>query len=158
MKRKHLVQAAGYSPEDIGDIAKIEQQCTDDPKSRRWFSQRLLPEDTVCGAFVAKYIDTGRPVGFIVYECDVVTGTINILRLAVLPDERRKHYGSMLVNQVIVERVPGINEVSCLVPEEDLALHLFFKSLGFKASLKRQPWKKKESDGYLFTWKAAVKV
>lgn len=158
MKHKHLVQAASYSNEDIGDIAKLDQLCSPEPKSRRWYSQRLLPDETVCGAFVAKYIDTGKPVGFVVYECDVVTGSINILRFGVLPEERRKHYGSMLINQVIVERVTGMNEVSCLVDENDLALHLFFRSLGFKATVKRKPWKNKEQDGYLFRWEAKVEV
>ena len=158
MKRKDSVQAAGYSPSDIGDIAKLDQLCNPDPKSRRWYSQRLLPEDTVCGAFVAKYVDSCKPVGFILYEVDPTTATVQIMRLGIIPEERRKHYGSMLVKQVIVERVPGTEEVSCLVDENDLALHLFFKSLGFKATLKKKPWKSKDTDGYLFTWKAKVKA
>lgn len=128
---------------DVSDLAKIDAECFAKPVTHKWFSQRLLVTGTASTAYLVK--QGKQSVGYVLVEDD--RESIEIVRIAVLPEYQRKGYASLLVKRVIVDRPKTLDRVTVLVGDENLPTHLLLKSLGFLAKVAK-------NNKYLFTWKA----
>ena len=86
-------------------------------------------------AAICSVVETnGEIVGFVFYKFQK-NKSIKIYRIAVGEEHRRKGVGSFIVS-TIIEKLGSANRtrIETLVSDENLAAHLFFKNIGFKAT------------------------
>ena len=127
---------------ELRDLIRIERLCFAEPWTRREF-QPFIERSRV---LVAECNATLDILGFAAYE--VSRGEVRIVNMAVEPVAQRRGVGLALVNRLKDKLCPWKRRVlTALVPETNLAAHLFLRSCGFRGSV--------DPNGYLFRFDVA---
>ena len=91
----------------------------------------------------------GKIVGHMIYELHI--DKLGLMRFAVHPDHRRCTIGEQMVKKLKSKLSHHRRtHVNCIVPDDDLCLHLFLRSQGFKASNVLRTYYDNGDDAYLF--------
>lgn len=154
--KQDLVCVIPSDSRDVATIHRIDEECFEQQaKSRKWFGNILLTEEDVAICYIAKVVNTGKVVGYILAEQQ--PGGILIRRIAVLPMYRRKGYGRLMFSQLMLEKPDGVGPFTVNVPEGCLNGQLFFKSLGFFCiKTKKQFFRDTGEDAYVFEFLEGV--
>jgi ribosomal protein S18 acetylase RimI-like enzyme len=135
---------------DVADMAKIDSECFgEQAKNRTWFSRRLVTEESVTFAYVAKLSTTQKTIGYMIaeYQGDCV----QLIRIAVLPMYRRAGHGRHLVAMLSVDKPLEVHMFHSTVPETDLNTQLFYKGIGWTCiGIKKNAFRKLGVDGFKF--------
>lgn len=148
-KPRHLAVYMPGDPKDLTDIANIDAECYGMmSKSRAWFSKQLL-SDTKVFSCIGKTITTGKTVSYLLGVQN--PDCIEILRIGVLPEYQRHGVAKNMVGQVVLERPVQVKKFLTLLPDSQLAGHLFFKAVGWTCvKVIKAPFEDNVDDGYLF--------
>ena len=114
---------------DLSSILEIEEQNFEHPWVREDFISILRKRETT---MMVSEIDN-KIMGYMIYE--LYKNHINLIRLVVPPECRRHGIGSALVNKIISKlSTCRRNHIELEIDDDNLAVHLFLKSLGFHAT------------------------
>lgn len=120
---------------DMPDILRIEQLSFERPWTESDFVNTCQ-----CRNVMPRVVEHDREiVGFILYEMN--SRNYRIVNLAVDPKYRREGIGESMVRWLVGKLSGKRTAVIAEPSERNLTAHLFFQSLGFRASqVIRDPW------------------
>jgi len=142
-----------FRAEDLSAVMEIERRSFSSPWSPGMFLHELrLPFSRTLLAWRA--VPGGRQVAG--YVCRwLLSEEIQILNLAVAPEERRRGIGRTLLEAVLGEaRERGVREVSLEVAEENAPAIRLYESAGFSVVGRRRRYYRDGGDALLMTWYA----
>ncbi|KWT82072.1 ribosomal protein S18-alanine N-acetyltransferase [Candidatus Magnetominusculus xianensis] len=119
--------------QDMTRVIEIEKQSFTHKWSLNNFISELLHPDSICKT--ACVDDSGTAVGYICVR--LMVDEVHILKLAVHPDYRRRHIGSILVKHVMAEVIKDF-AVILEVRVSNLPAICLYDSLGFKSLYTRR--------------------
>lgn len=129
---------------DMPQIYEIENQSFPEPWPKEEFMKVLKTKS--CIGFVAEVDDTIQ--GFMIYQCS--QDAYELVNLAVGEEYRRQGVANKLVRHLLDKMVKfNKRQLQAYISERNLNAQLFFKQLGFKASVVRNYYNK-DHDAYLF--------
>ena len=133
---------------DMKEVLAIESEVFDYPWCDDDFVRCLRQRN--CIGLVAER--NQAVVGFVIYELHKTR--LHILNLAVDPVYQRQRIGAQLVNKLASKLTPQYRtRIMLEIRETNLAAHLFFRAMGFKAiSVLRDHYEDTEEDAYLFRY------
>lgn len=115
---------------DFPEVLAIEQNCFEYPWREEDFLHCLRQRN--CIGMVAEY--EGRVVGFMIYE--VPKNRIHLLNVATAPEFRRRGVASQMIAKLIGKLThQRRNKIVMEVRETNLPALVFFRSLGFRATV-----------------------
>ena len=134
---------------DMDDVLSLE----DDLGAEGWTDQdyKFVSQKRNCIRYVARL--DNKIIGVLVY--DVHKDFINILRVVIRKEFRRRKFGTNLVSKILPKLKIDTFYVDCMLDESSLEMQLFFKSLGFVGTLHRSDTPQYE-DRILMTYKINV--
>ncbi|MDO5554066.1 MAG: ribosomal protein S18-alanine N-acetyltransferase [Planctomycetia bacterium] len=134
---------------DLEEVLTLERRCFEYRWTKEDFAECLSRRN--CAGMVALY--EGRIVGFMVYE--VGKRRIELISLAIAPEEQRRGTGRALVMRLIRKlRANRRTKISVTVRERNLQAQLFFRELGFRASsIMRQFYEPAAEDAYVMQFR-----
>jgi ribosomal-protein-alanine N-acetyltransferase len=143
---RHLIN------KDIPTAVEIENASFDEPWPEELFRTTLRDRKT-CGMV---YEQDGHILGFVIFE--LLSDTINIVNLAVVPGARRKGVGGALVAKMIEKMETSKRKrVIAIVRETNLPGQLFFRRAGFRAvTVMRNCYEAAHEDGYLMRFASDI--
>jgi [ribosomal protein S18]-alanine N-acetyltransferase len=113
---------------DMTEILSIEQSCNEP-----WTEEEILTQlrSRNCIGMVLEDED-GKVLGYMIYE--LWKDFIHLVRFGVHPRHRRKGIGASLIHKLISKlSLHRRDWITVHVPEDNLNMQLFLRSLGFKA-------------------------
>lgn len=129
---------------DMPQIYEIENQSFPEPWPQEEFMKVLKTKS--CIGFVAEKDD--NILGFMIYQC--CDNSYELVNLAVGEQHRRQGIAKELVNHLLDKMVKfNKRQLQAAVSERNLNAQLFFKHLGFRASVVRNYYNK-DHDAYMF--------
>lgn len=113
---------------DMTEVLDIDLNAFDWPWGQEVITERLRDRNTI--GKIAERND--RVIAFVIYKLEKTS--VEILRVAVHEDYRRCGVGSQVVRDLVAKigNVKTRRRVNAAVPDDNLAAHLFFRSLGFR--------------------------
>lgn len=131
-----------YLTSDAEDVLRVDRQ-----HPTPWAATDLCrfvrkPRNLLVVAALGRQV-----VGYLAYR--LTAEGVALDRLVVISGYQRAKIGTALVSHVMADE-PYDAAVSAVVPDDNLAAHLFLKKLGFKAAPKVERRRFGEADGYRF--------
>lgn len=141
--------------EHLDSIMKIERTSSENFWNHRTFESHLKTKN--CKALVA--MQGGSVVGYVAYELDPVSGTIQIWNLVVAPRHRSKGVGRALVAELQDLVGCEFDVIHFNVRESNLDSQLFLQKLDFKCNAISRSYfidwrvhERREEDAYCFVY------
>lgn len=131
---------------DLTVVKRIEVDCFDCPWMLSDFLRALRNPKRLC-----RVVTIDRAV---IGYCVWVLGEheVSIENLAIDPAYWRQGFGSRLVERAQEELCLGRTALTAWTCDHNLGSHLFFRSLGFRATQIRKKFFTDDSDGYLMSY------
>lgn len=115
---------------EMSRIARIDELCFGESA---WTEEKLLRKSSTNLYVLKVAVRNDEVVGYMAYKLN--TDHIRLVRLAVLPSERRTGVGVRLVEHLKEKmgRVKYLRSVVCDVPDDCLPVQLLLRNTGFRA-------------------------
>lgn len=148
---KQGIELRPMSYQDLSQVINIERASFQVPWTRTTFKSCMHTKGIICMVLMRKQCTLAGTkfwvIGYVVYALH--KHYVDLLSLAISPDERRKGIGSRLVKLLDRKLYFRRSRILADVSEENLEAQLFFKSLGFKAiEIVKAPYDHTMQDAY----------
>ena len=135
--------------EDIDSIAVIEEECFSTPWSRESIRHDLMENDKA--TYIVADMD-GLIVGYMSVWCICDEGSIN--NIAVLPEYRRNHIASILMETMIqITENAGIKSHTLEVRRSNTAAIKLYEKFGFREAGVRPGYYEDDGEDALIMWR-----
>ncbi len=130
---------------DLLDVLEIERECFGAAAWTHGDFLHYLQERNAIGMTAS---EDGKFVGFMCYS--LYPGKIDLGNLAVAVSHQRRGVGRALIEKLKSKVSKRRGLIHCFVGDRNLAAHLFFQSLGFRAVAVHRRYYNNDQDSYEF--------
>lgn len=131
---------------DLDRMLEIESESYDDPWDENTISYFLNLSGA--GSLALEINDVIQ--GFLLFE--IQNSYLNLVSVAVHPQFRRKGYGTLLVEELLLGDLFSCKKMYCTVSDQNLSAHLFLNKFGFKAVKIMKDFFSEGHDAYEFMY------